>query len=178
MLIGNNPGKQGGDKAPRKKMKCYKCLETGMYEKNPDHKCAALGGGRKCDYFDDNYKRRCWRCWKHGKGMIDPYTCHVTKGDRDDCNEFWPSIKGKCRPKRSPAPSCAAANEVGRRPELRGQATPLPPSRSKRQSSSRSSASALTSKTGAVVSVAKLTSAKLAAECGVIFMRTTRRATR
>ena len=100
-----------------------------MYERNPEHKCAALGRGRECDYLDDNYRRRCWRCWKHGKGMIDPYTCHATKGDRDDCNEFWPSIKGKCRPIRSPAPSCAAANEVGRRPELRGRATPLPPSR-------------------------------------------------
>ena len=97
MLIGINP-----QKARRKQRKCSKCLKTGMYERNPDHKCAALGRGRECDYLDDNYRRRCWRCWKHGQGMLDPYTCPATKGDRDDCKEFWPSIKGKCRPKRSP----------------------------------------------------------------------------
>ena len=104
MLIGNNPGSWvgRGEKSRRKPRKCSKCLETGMYEQNPDHKCTAVGRGRECDYFDDNYKRRCWRCWKHGQGTIDPYNCPATKGDRDDCNEFWPSIKGKCRQKRSP----------------------------------------------------------------------------
>ena len=103
-LITDNPGSQGDHKerAQRKLRKCPKCIETGMYEQNPSHKCAALGRGREWDYFDDDYRRRCWRCWKYGRGMTDPYICLATKGDRDDCNKFWPSYKGMCRPKRSP----------------------------------------------------------------------------
>ena len=100
-LITDNPGSQGDHKerAQRKLRKCPKCIETGMYEQNPSHKCAALGRGRECDYFDDDYRRRCWRCWKHGRRMTDPYIYLVTKGDKDDCNKFWPSYKGMCRPK-------------------------------------------------------------------------------
>ena len=103
ILVGENPGSRGGHKhkARRKPRKCQKCVDMGMYEQNPGHRCAALGRGRECDFFDDSYRRRCWRCWKHGLGMIDPHTCPATKGDRDGCNEFWPSVEGKCRPKRS-----------------------------------------------------------------------------
>ena len=47
MLIGNNPGKRGGDKAPRKQKKCSKCRETGMYEKNPGSQVCSVGSWQR-----------------------------------------------------------------------------------------------------------------------------------
>ena len=75
-------------KKKRKQKRCSKCVDLKMYDNNPKHKCLALGRGRECDYFDDHGKRRCWRCWKHGLGGLDPYTCPATIGNSDDCERF------------------------------------------------------------------------------------------
>ena len=53
---------RGEDLIKRAKKRCNKCREPKMYDSDPGHKCAALGRGRECDYFDDNNTGSCWRC--------------------------------------------------------------------------------------------------------------------
>ena len=81
---------RGSDKGnTKRKRKCTTCEHNGgmhMYE------CGGQGGGNKrCDYFDQNGKRRCYRCYymkEKGKSQHDPYQCLATKGNRDDCPHF------------------------------------------------------------------------------------------
>ena len=80
--------RRGKDSTKRGKRKCNKCKVLKMYDSDLGHRCAALGRGRECDYFDENNKRRCWRCWKLGSGDLVAYTCPATRGSRDDCAYF------------------------------------------------------------------------------------------
>ena len=80
--------RRGKDSTKRGNRKCNKCEVLKMYDSDLGHRCAALGRGRECDYFDENIKRRCWRCWKLGSGDLVAYTCPATRGSRDDCAYF------------------------------------------------------------------------------------------
>ena len=68
-MLGTDPGAgvairkmRGNDKNKRTPKMCPKCVGLKMYDNNLEHRCAAVGRGRECDYFDDSNKRRCWRC--------------------------------------------------------------------------------------------------------------------
>ncbi len=103
-MIGLNPGtavsmrvNRGKDKSTRQRKHCELCRSKGMFS-NANHECAGRAGRARCDYFDHaNGRRRCWRCWKFGaKFNFNPYTCHATKGHRDDCKYFHVPKRGKC----------------------------------------------------------------------------------
>ena len=89
---------RGRDSKKRKTRQCVLCSDNKMYEK-PSHDCAGHRQRSRCDYFDTDGLRRCWRCFNFGTG-IDTYSCPSTRGHRDDCIFFGPPDKrGKCKRK-------------------------------------------------------------------------------
>ena len=78
----------GKDKKPRTR-RCGRCRECdGEYL----FECDAKTGSRdRCNYFDEDGKRRCSRCNTFGKSGSDPsapYECAATRGHIDDCEYF------------------------------------------------------------------------------------------
>ena len=86
---GRDRPRSDGNKKRRRK--CTRCERFGG--ENTMYACGGMGGAQRCDYYDDEGKRRCYKCFKmreSGKSIHDPYACPstATTALKDDCPYF------------------------------------------------------------------------------------------